>query len=104
MITLTDSAQEKIAEFVKEAGDDCRGVRIRAARVGKYTFRYQIHLVRDQDMEDDDSTIDLDRFAVVIDPQSDDWMNGSTVDFLTLDSRSGIQIDNPAAPPRGMIQ
>jgi len=99
MITLTEAAQEKIAEFVKEAGEECRGVRVRAARVGKYTFRYQIHLVRDEDIEENDSTLDLDGFAVVVDPQSDEWMDGSTVDFLTLDSGSGFQIDNPAAAP-----
>lgn len=99
MITLTEAAQEKIAEFVKEAGEECRGVRIRAGRVGKYTYRYQIHLVRDQDLEDNDTTIDLDGFVVVVDPQSDEWMDGSTIDFLTLDSGSGFQIENPAATP-----
>ncbi len=99
MITLTEAAQQKIAEFVKEAGDECRGVRVRAARVGKYTFRYQIHLVRAEDLEESDTTMDLDGFVVVVDPQSDEWMDGSTVDFLTIDSGSGFQIDNPAATP-----
>ena len=49
MISLTATAQHKIGEFVAEAGPECRGVRIRAARVGSYTFRYQIHLVREAD-------------------------------------------------------
>jgi len=99
MITVTDAAQEKIGEFVKEAGEECRGVRIRAARVGKYTFRYQIHLVRDEDTEEKDSHLDFDGFSVYLDPQSDEWMNGSTIDFLTVESGSGFQIENPAASP-----
>lgn len=100
MISLTETAQQKIGEFVNDAGDECRGVRIRAARVGKHTFRYQIHLVREEDIDDQDSRIDCEGFSVYVDPQSDEWMAGSTVDFLTLDSGTGFQIDNPAASPQ----
>lgn len=99
MITVTENAQAKIGDFVADAGEECRGVRIRAARVGKYTFRYQIHLVREQDIEDGDTRIDLDGVSVVVDPQSAEWMEGATVDFLTLESGEGFQIENPAATP-----
>ena len=99
MITLTEAAQQKIGEFVKDAGEECRGVRVRAAKVGKHTFRYQIHLVRDEDIEERDGHVDCDGFSVYVDPQSQEWMEGSKVDFLTLDSGTGFQIDNPAASP-----
>ncbi len=100
VINLTEAAQEKIGEFVKDAGEECRGVRIRAAKVGKHTFRYQIHLVKDGDTDEQDSHIDFDGFSVYVDPQSDEWMDGSKVDFLTLESGTGFQIDNPAASPQ----
>jgi Fe/S biogenesis protein NfuA len=100
MITVTESAQEKIGEYVAEAGDECLGVRLRAVRVGKYTFRYQIHLVRSEDVSDEDARQDLDGFTLFLDPQSAEWMEGATIDFLTLDSGSGFQIDNPAASPQ----
>ena len=99
MITVTETAQARIGEFVADAGEECRGVRIRAAKVGKHTFRYQIHLVRDQDIEDSDTRIDLDGFTVVVDSQTAEWMEGATVDFLTLESGEGFQIENPAATP-----
>jgi Fe/S biogenesis protein NfuA len=99
MITVTETAQVIIGEFVADAGEECRGVRIRAAKVGRYTFRYQIHLVRDQDIEDSDTRIDLDGFTVVVDPQTAEWMEGATVDFLSLESGEGFQIENPAATP-----
>jgi Fe/S biogenesis protein NfuA len=99
MITVSETAQQKIGEFVADAGEECRGVRIRAARVGKYTYRYQIHLVRDQDLEDNDTRIDLDSCTLYLDPQSAEWMGGSTIDFLTTDTGEGFQIDNPAATP-----
>ena len=99
MITLTESARQKVGEFVAEAGTDCRGVRIRAARVGSHTFRYQIHLVREADTEDNDTRLPFAGFTVYLDPQTAQWMEGSTIDYLTLDSGSGFQIDNPAASP-----
>jgi Fe/S biogenesis protein NfuA len=99
MITVSDNAKEEIGKFVAEAGEECRGVRIRAAQVGKYTFRYQIHLVRDQDLEDDDVRVELDGFSVFLDPQTGEWMEGSTVDYLTTETGSGFQIDNPMATP-----
>jgi len=99
MITVSDNAQQKIGEFIADAGDECRGVRIRAAKVGKYTFRYQIHLVREEDIEDDDTRVELDKFAVVVDSQSAEWMEGSTIDYLSMESGEGFQIDNPAATP-----
>jgi Fe/S biogenesis protein NfuA len=99
MMTVTEAAQVKIGEFVKEAGEECRGVRIRAARVGKYTFRYQIHLVRDEDTSEDDTRLEFDGFSVYVDPQSDRLMDGSTIDFLTMEEGSGFQIENPAASP-----
>ena len=99
MITLTDAARQKIAEYVAEAGEECRGVRVRAAKVGSYTYRYQIHLVREADMDPSDSTIPCGDFVVCLDPQSADWMDGATIDFLTLENGSGFQIENPAASP-----
>jgi Fe/S biogenesis protein NfuA len=99
MISVTDTAKDKLAEYVEEAGEDCRGIRIRAAKVGKYTFRYQIHLVREQDIDEEDQQLDLGGFSVVVDSQSGEWMDGATVDFKTMEHGSGFEIDNPAATP-----
>jgi len=100
MISVTDTAKTKLAEYVAEAGDECQGIRIRAARVGRHTFRYQIHLVRDQDIDEQDTRVDLGDFSIVLDSKSDEWLDGSTVDFKTLDHGSGFEIDNPAATPK----
>jgi Fe/S biogenesis protein NfuA len=99
MINLTDSARQKVGEFVAEAGAECRGVRIRAARVGSHTFRYQIQLVRQTDTDPSDTRLPLAGFTIFLDPQTAEWMEGATIDFLTLDTGSGFQIDNPAASP-----
>ncbi len=100
MISVTDRAKQEIGSYVAEAGEECIGVRIRAARVGNYTFRYQIHLVRQLDVEEDDTLVQLDGFSVYLDPQTAAWMEGAKIDFLTVETGSGFQIENPAATPQ----
>ena len=99
MITFTESARDKVREFIAGAGTDCTGLRIRASKVGKHTFRYQLQLVRPQDSEPGDVTYAAEGFDVHVDPQTAQWMEGSTIDFLTNESGAGFQISNPASEP-----
>jgi Fe-S cluster assembly iron-binding protein IscA len=87
MITLTESARQKVGEFVAEAGTDCRGVRIRAARVGSHTFRYQIHLVREADTEENDTRLPFAGFTVYIDLQTAQWYGISALAAYKLTQR-----------------
>ncbi len=99
MITFSDSAAAEIRDVLAEAGAECVGLRIRAAKLGEHTFRYQLHLVRDQDTATDDVTVVGDGFTVYLDPQTSALMEGSRIDFLTTETGRGFAIDNPAANP-----
>ena len=99
MITFTDTARAKVAEFLAGAGGDSAGLRIRAFKVGRYTFRYQIHLLRLQDVLPGDVKVEEKGFNVYLDPQSAEWMEGSSLDFQTTDGASGFAINNPTAEP-----
>jgi len=99
MITLTDISHGKLKEFVDQAGEECIGVRVLAAKVGRYTFRYQLQLTREQDVMENDTRVDQDGFAVFLDPQTDDLMDGATIDYITLPTGEGFEIHNPAADP-----
>ncbi len=100
MLKFTEAATDKIKEVIAEAGEGCAGLRIRALRLGRYTYRYQLHLVRREDLHEDDVTVEGDGFTAYLDPQSAEWMQGSTIDFLTVGGQTGFQIDNPAANPQ----
>jgi Fe/S biogenesis protein NfuA len=100
MITLTDVAKSKVKEFIDQAGDECKGLRIQAIKVGRYTYRYQLNLVRDQDLGESDTAIEHDDFTMWVDPQTAEWMEGATIDFLTMEGGAGFQIENPAADPK----
>lgn len=99
MITLTETARDKIREYVDGADDECIGIRVLAAKVGRHTFRYQMQLTRAQDLIDGDTSVDFDGFSVVLDAQTAELMSGATLDFLTLETGEGFEIRNPAADP-----
>jgi Fe/S biogenesis protein NfuA len=99
MITLTSLARNKIKEFVDQADDECIGIRVLAAKVGRYTFRYQMQLTRERDAIDGDTRIEDDGFAIVLDPQTAELMEGATLDYLTIETGEGFEIENPAADP-----
>lgn len=99
MITFTDTAKEQIKSIMDGAGEECEGLRVRAMKVGNYTFRYQLHLVRSTDTHEDDARIDAGPFTVFVDPETARMMEGATIDYLELESGTGFQIDNPAANP-----
>ena len=99
MVTLTDKARDKISEIVSQQGDECIGLRLRAAKVGSYTFRYQLNLMREEDKQEDDVVQQEDGFKVFLDPQSHEWMKECTVEFVENEQGSGFQIENPLADP-----
>ncbi len=99
MITLTQAARDKIVEFVDEADDECIGIRVLAAKVGRHTFRYQMQLTREQDAIDGDTRVDFDGFCVVLDVQTAEHMAGATLDYLSLPTGEGFEINNPASDP-----
>lgn len=100
MIEFTDRAREQVQTFIDQAGEDCVGLRIRAAKLGKYTFRYQLALMRQADIEDEDQHAEANGVTVYMDPQTAAWMEGSSVDFVSSEAGSGFQIENPAANPQ----
>ena len=99
MVTFTDKAREKVAEIVSQQGDECVGLRLRATKVGSYTFRYQLHLMREEDKHEDDVVHEEQGFKVFLDPQSHEWMKDCTVEFVENEQGSGFQIENPQANP-----
>jgi len=99
MITLTETARDKIMEFVDQEDEECIGIRVIATKVGRHTFRYQMQLTRDQDLIDGDTQVDFDGFCVVLDVQTAGLMDGATLDYLSLESGEGFEINNPASDP-----
>jgi Fe/S biogenesis protein NfuA len=99
MIAFTDLARDKIRETVDGAGVECVGIRLRAQKLGRHTFRYMLHLLKTEDLEEGDVIVDAGPFKTHLDPHSAEWTKEAKVDFITGDGGSGFKIDNPAAVP-----
>lgn len=97
MITITDIAQDKVLEYMEQAGSPCFGLRVRAFRLGRRTFRYDLTLVLENDLRDDDQVIELEKLKVYLDPMSAEALEGTTIDFVSDATGSGFKIDNPQA-------
>jgi Fe/S biogenesis protein NfuA len=100
MVTFSDSAGAEIRRLIAEAGEDCLGLRLRAMKYGKHTFRYQLQLVRQDHITDADQAVEAESFTVYLDPQSLEWMDEARIDFVSTESGKGFQIDNPQATPQ----
>lgn len=97
MITFSEIARDKIRETLDGAGAECVGIRVRAHMLGRHTFRYMLHLMRKEDLEEGDVVVDAGPFKAHVDPHSAELTKDATVDFVTMDEGGGFKINNPAA-------
>ncbi len=97
MITFTDTAREKVREYMNLSETPTLGVRVVAHRFGKHQFRYELALMMEGETKDEDVVVDQDSITVYLDPQSAEWLEGASVDFVTDTSGTGFQFNNPQA-------
>ncbi len=96
MITLTDSAKEKITSLLQEENDTGLAVRTFVEGGGCQGFQYGFTF--DKDIADDDLVIEVSEDAkIVIDNMSTLYLAGSTIDYNNDLMSSGFEIKNPNA-------
>ena len=94
MITITDSAAEKVQELIKE-DQDAIGLRIYVKGGGCSGYQYGMSF--DSKMSDDDTMIEKEDIKVIIDSQSAPLLNGAEVDYVDSLQGSGFAVKNPNA-------
>ena len=97
MITFTDAATQKVREYMDMNETPTLGVRVVAHRFGRHQFRYELALVTEGEVTEEDRVIEQDAITVYLDPQSAEWLEGASVDFVTDTSGTGFQFNNPQA-------
>lgn len=95
MITLTESAQSKIQEIIKEESDPNSKLRMFVTGGGCSGFQYGFELVTDKN--EDDFEISALSSSVLIDPISAQYLMGATVDYKDDLDGARFSIDNPTA-------
>ena len=91
MITLTDSAREKIADILAEENNP--RLKIRAFVQGGGCSGFQYNFTLDEDKTEDDFEID----GILVDSMSMMYMSGATIDYKEDLMGSSFSINNPNA-------
>ena len=97
MIIFTDTAREKVREYMDMNETPTLGVRVVVHRSGRHQFRYELALVTEGEITEEDIVVEQDAITVYLDAQSAEWLEGTTVDFVTETSGTGFQFNNPQA-------
>ncbi len=94
LITVTDNAIRRIATILSKEQDGSM-LRISVSGGGCSGFQYNYDLVTEK--EADDMIIDRDGAIILIDPVTQQYMEGSEVDFVDDIMGQAFQIKNPLA-------
>ena len=95
MITLTDSASQKVAELMKQEQEDDLSLRVAVTPGGCSGFGYEIFF--DTECREEDSRQTFGDVRVVIDPQSASLLRGAEMDYKDGLNAQGFSISNPNA-------
>ena len=94
MVTLTDSAADKVKEFMMSKDREDLALRIYISKGGCSGFSYGMALDAPQA---DDNQYDFGGIKVVIDSQSAPYLEGIEVDYVNSLMGGGFSINNPNA-------
>ncbi|WP_042165415.1 HesB/IscA family protein [Paenibacillus gorillae] len=95
MITISDSATDKIKEMLEEEGTPGLFLRIGVKEGGCSGFSYGMGF--DDEESDSDKSLELSGMKVVVDEESMKYLNGLLIDWKDSAMGGGFTIDNPNA-------
>lgn len=94
MLTLTDNAVKHLRALIEEKGEPGKALRIFIEKGGCAGMSYGMSL---DDPQAVDFTAERDGVKVVVDPNSLEYLTGSTVDYCDDLAGTGFRIQNPKA-------
>ena len=96
MITLTDTASDKVKQLIAaEASEDPLFLRVAVRPGGCSGMSYEMFF--DTERADDDVVQQYGEVSVVVDPASAQWLGGATLDFKDGLQGAGFTVNNPNA-------
>jgi iron-sulfur cluster assembly accessory protein len=95
MITLTDTAVDKVRELIEMQQKDGSGLRVYVAGGGCSGLRYGMML--EDTPDEDDDVLDFGGLPVYVDVHSSQYLAGAHVDYVETVMGAGFKVDNPNA-------
>lgn len=94
-LDVTDSACRRIAELINAASESKAALRVSVDGGGCSGFMYHYELV--SETSEEDAVIEKNGVKVVVDPLSQQFLEGCSVDFVEELGASFFQVINPNA-------
>ncbi|MBI2660358.1 iron-sulfur cluster assembly accessory protein [Candidatus Woesearchaeota archaeon] len=93
IVSLTDKAAEKVKKLLEKESKPDYGLRVGITAGGCSSYMYEIALEKEPKAED--TIIEDKGVRIFINPQSIEFMKGSTVDYLDTLTNAGFKVNNP---------
>lgn len=94
-IIFTDNAAKKVGSLIAEEGNEALKLRVYISGGGCSGFQYGFTF--DEEVAEDDTTVENDGVTVLIDSMSIQYLNGAEIDYKEDLSGSQFVIRNPNA-------
>ena len=101
VIGFSESARNRIKEFMQEEGDDDLAVRIVVLSSSPLAPEYDMALVGRDELDPDDQLFEADGLSVAVDAKSASLLEGTQVDWIESVQGSGFKFENPNLKPIG---
>ncbi|SEH46727.1 MULTISPECIES: iron-sulfur cluster assembly accessory protein [Halopenitus] len=94
-VVVTPSAAEQALELMRQEGmdTDISGLRLFVQQGGCAGLSYGMRF--DTEPEDDDAVVERHGLRVFVDPASEDYIGGSTLDYEDGLQAAGFHVENP---------
>ncbi|MCK5925348.1 MAG: iron-sulfur cluster insertion protein ErpA [Methylococcales bacterium] len=94
-LIFTDNAATKVSALITDEGNDNLKLRVYVTGGGCSGFQYGFTF--DEEINDDDTTVENGGVTVLVDSMSIDYLNGAEIDYKEDVSGSQFVIRNPNA-------
>lgn len=95
MIQITEAARDAMAGAIEGAGQPIAGLRLMVQAGGCAGLQYAMAL--ELTREETDAVVEAEGVTILIDPDSQGYLLGTTIDFVAGLEGSGFVFDNPNA-------
>jgi len=95
MVEFTEAAREKITEIIEAKAQEDMMLRMQIMGRGPGGFLYSLRFVAADEKSPDDIELNMESFHVLIDQNSAQNLEGSTVDYNDDNFQRGFSVDNP---------
>ena len=95
-LTLTQTATDKVQDFIAEHGVESQaGLRVAVLPGGCSGFQYGLNI--EDEPEDDDEIMEIQGVKIFVDPFSAQYLDGVEIDYVTSFMGQGFSFRNPNA-------